>query len=63
MTNRLEAGVDVEFREDVFDVIIDGGGADVELIRDLSSSVALCQTLQDFNFSRRQAHIEVWRRR
>lgn len=41
----FEAGVGVEFCEDVFDVIVYGGGADVELIRNRARAVALCQTL------------------
>ena len=57
MTDRFEAGVGVEFCEDVFDVIIYGCGTDVELIRYLSSVVALCQTLQHFNFSRRETYV------
>jgi hypothetical protein len=36
----LKAGVDVEFCEDVFDVIVYGRGADVELIRDRSGDTA-----------------------
>ena len=52
----------VELCEDVFDVIVYGGGADVELIRDLSCAVTLCQTLQDFNFPRRQAYVHGRRR-
>lgn len=57
----LEAGVDVEFCEDVFDVIVYGGGADVELIGNSSGAVALRQTLQHFNFTRRQMRRRVVR--
>jgi hypothetical protein len=39
----FEAGVGVEFCEDVFDVIIHGGGADVELVRNLASAVAFAK--------------------
>lgn len=41
----FEAGVGVELCEDVFDVIVHGCGADVELIRNRPRAVALCQTL------------------
>lgn len=58
----FEAGVSVEFCEDVLDVFIYGGGADVQLIRYLSSVVALCQTLQNFHFSRREPYVDVRRR-
>jgi hypothetical protein len=46
----FEAGVDVEFCEDVFDVIVYSRRTDVELISNFSCAVALRQTLQDFNF-------------
>ena len=42
----LEAGVGVELCEDVFDVIVHRSRADVELISNCSSAVALCQALQ-----------------
>jgi hypothetical protein len=51
VTDRLQACVDVEFCEDVFDVVVDGCRTDVELIGDRSRAVTFRQTFQDFNFS------------
>ena len=58
MTDRLEAGVDVQFCEDVFDVIVDGGRTDVKLIGNRSCAVTLCQTLQDLGLPQCESHID-----
>src|SRR5689334_10272639 len=60
VANGFKAGVGVEFREDVFDVIVHRCRADVELIGNVSSAVPLGQTLQHFHFSRRQACIDLF---
>lgn len=51
--------MDVELRENVFDVIIYGSGADVELISDSSRAVAFGEALQNFNFSGREADVDA----
>ncbi len=42
MPYRFEPGVNIEFGENVFDVIVNGGRADVQLIGNYSGAGALC---------------------
>lgn len=42
MPYRFEPGVNIEFGENVFDVIVNGGRADVQSVGNYSGAVALC---------------------
>lgn len=52
--DRLDAGVDVEFAEDVVDVGADGGAADEERLGNLGIGPPLGKKSEDFSFARRQ---------
>jgi hypothetical protein len=52
--DRLDAVAEVELLEDVRDVGLDRGVADVELLRDLQVGEAVCDQAEDFQFARGQ---------
>ena len=58
----FEASVCVELGENVLDVIINGCGTDIQLIRNRLCVVTLRQTLQDLQFTSGEGHMGARRR-